>query len=509
MISGRGQDTAAVLKAFGVAVVLSAALLLLVIAVRPGPVAHAADPTAWGASGDPLAAPGGVATDAAGNVYVADTANDRILKFNPLGTPTASWGTSGKGPLQFRSPSDVAVDSSGTVYVADTGNDRIQRIFSNGQYDTEWGGFGSGTGRFDLPVAVEADSSGRVWVADRGNDRLQRFNSWGSMECAINGDGVGLGDTPCATDPGGVPAGRFTEPTGLAVRGDRVFVTAAGNDSVIRFSDEGEFETTWGGTGTGVGRFLEPAGIAVDVTGSVYVADTGNDRIQKFNSNGGHLLSWGLAGDGLGQFNRPRGIAVGTGSKVYVADTGNDRIQAFTSEGTPLTPTGPTGPTGPTSPTGPTGPSNPTGPTDPTDPGNPVINPPKQGDKNKNGAKGKKKPGKKKGSRQARIRPVRVWKEGGGRALKAGSTANIKVSVKNSGNLRTGFMRVWLGRKAVGKRSRARVQVKRQFPIRTILPGWTVTGTITVKVGRKARGKVAISAQAWGTTGTRTFRIVR
>ena len=72
--------------------------------------------------------PGGVAVDAAGNVYVADTGNHRIQKFTSNGVLLAKWGKEGSGNCEFRSPEGVAVDASGNVYVADTGNHRIQKF---------------------------------------------------------------------------------------------------------------------------------------------------------------------------------------------------------------------------------------------------------------------------------------------------------------------------------------------------------------------------------------------
>ena len=95
----------------------------------------------WGASG---AQPGqfgslGIGTDAAGNVYVADTSSDRIQKFSPDGALLDFWGTPGTGPGELDSPSDVAVDRLGNVYVADNGNERIQRFDSSGNLAGEWG----------------------------------------------------------------------------------------------------------------------------------------------------------------------------------------------------------------------------------------------------------------------------------------------------------------------------------------------------------------------------------
>ena len=83
--------------------------------------------------------PSGVAVDSSGNVYVADTGNNRIQKFDSSGGFIAKWGSSGSGDGQFSYPSGVAVDSSGNVYVADTSNQRIQKFNSSGGFITKWG----------------------------------------------------------------------------------------------------------------------------------------------------------------------------------------------------------------------------------------------------------------------------------------------------------------------------------------------------------------------------------
>jgi DNA-binding beta-propeller fold protein YncE len=119
--------------------------------------------------------PRGVATDASGNVYVADTVNHRIQKFDSDGNFISKWTIEGAEDGQFSTPIAVSTDSAGNVYVS-IGNDRIQKYDSRGNLITEWGYWGQAEGQFDGPGGIAVDSSGNVYVADSGNDRIQKFS---------------------------------------------------------------------------------------------------------------------------------------------------------------------------------------------------------------------------------------------------------------------------------------------------------------------------------------------
>src|SRR5437667_171515 len=133
--------------------------------------------TAWGSAGagnGQFNYPSGVATDGSGNVYVADTYNNRIQKFDRNGTFLTTWGSAGAGNGQFDFPYGVATDGSGNVYVADTGNNRIQKFDANGTFLTAWGSYGSGDGQFGSPYGAATDESGDVYVAGGHNHKIHR-----------------------------------------------------------------------------------------------------------------------------------------------------------------------------------------------------------------------------------------------------------------------------------------------------------------------------------------------
>jgi len=262
--------------------------------------------------------PTGVAVDANGNEYVADSNNNRIQKFDANGYFVTAWGSAGTGNGQFSAPQGITVDASGNLYVADTNNNRIQKFDSNGTFITSWGSQGSGNGLFNYPQGVAVDAVGNVYVTDTGNNLIQKFDSSGNFVITWGSQGSGNGQFK-------KPAGITTDPAG------NVYVSDTGNNRIQKFGSSGNFVTTWGSQGSGNGQFNNPLGITVDIAGNIYVADSYNSLIQKFNSSGAFVSSWGTYGNGNGQFNYPQGVIADLAGNVYVADSNNNRIQKFDS----------------------------------------------------------------------------------------------------------------------------------------------------------------------------------
>jgi len=260
--------------------------------------------------------PVGVATDAAGDVYVADPDDHRIQKFDSDGTFITKWGSLGTGDGQFNRPYGVATDAAGDVYVADFYNHRIQKFDSDGTFITKWGTEGSGDGQLYQPVGVATDAAGDVYVAEFFNNRIQKFDSDGSL--ITKWGTFGSGD------------GQFSHPVGVATdpAGD-VYVTDSENSRIQKFDSDGTFITKWGTFGSGDGQFVTPHGIVTDAAGDVYVADYASNRIQKFDSDGSFITKWGTTGSGDGQFNGSVGVATDPAGDVYVTDSENSRIQKF------------------------------------------------------------------------------------------------------------------------------------------------------------------------------------
>jgi hypothetical protein len=110
-------------------------------------------------------------------VYVADTGNNRIQKFNSSGTYLTQWGTAGTGNGQFSLPDGVSADLTGNVFVIDSGNNRIQSFSSTGTFIEAFGAAGSGDGEFSGPQDLVTDAFGNIFVSDTGNERVQKLSS--------------------------------------------------------------------------------------------------------------------------------------------------------------------------------------------------------------------------------------------------------------------------------------------------------------------------------------------
>jgi uncharacterized protein (TIGR03663 family) len=186
--------------------------------------------------------------------------------------PAREWGVAGSGPGQFAEPRGLAADARGNLYVADTKNSRIQVFDGNGQFVREFGSKGPGEGQFNEPCGLAAEPQGEVWVADTWNQRIAHFSA----------EGKPLGsfvDTEKA----------FFGPRAVIVSRNFLYVADTGNKRIVRFDKQGNKLGEWGGNGIGPGQFVEPVGLAADPAGNVYVADTGNHRIQVFDAEGKFL----------------------------------------------------------------------------------------------------------------------------------------------------------------------------------------------------------------------------
>lgn len=301
-----------------------------------------------------FAYPAGVAVDAAGNIYVADSNNHTIRKITPAGlvsTLAGSAGNSGSADgtgsaARFSYPVGVAVDPAGNIYVADANNYMIRKITSAGVVSTLAGrpvvpGSADGTGPgalFKYPIGLAVDGAGNVYVADLGNNTIRQINSSGVTTTLAGATGMkGIID-------GTGTAARFESPSAVAVDSSgNVFVT---DEHTIRKITPAGVVSTFAGAAGGLGsadgtggnaRFRFPRAVTVDSAGNVYVGD-GNATIRKITPSAVVTTLAGSAGnmgstDGSGnaaRFFSPDGIAIDRAGNIYVGDTFNNTIRKVT-----------------------------------------------------------------------------------------------------------------------------------------------------------------------------------
>jgi DNA-binding beta-propeller fold protein YncE len=156
------------------------------------------------------------------------------------------------------------------------------------------------------------DERGRLWVADFGNSRLRVYDSQGGSLGGWGGRGNGNYG--------------LKEPSGVASRGNDLYVADTWNGRVLAFTIDGVYKAAAAG-------LYGPRGIAAAEDGTVWVTDTGNNRVVQYDSALSLMTVAGKAGKGPEDLSGPVGIATGPSGRVYVADTGNRRIQVLDSKG--------------------------------------------------------------------------------------------------------------------------------------------------------------------------------
>lgn len=302
--------------------------------------------------------PQDVATDAAGNVYIADTYNHRIRRVSTAGTITtvAGNGTSGfsgdGGPAtssRLRFPEGVWVDTTGALYIADTGNHRVRLVTTAGTISTIAGtgsaGFsgdgGPGTAaQLNAPKDITTDAAGNLYIADNENHRIRRVGGAGIITTyAGNGVEGYAGDGAAATDA------RLNDPTGVAINTNTgsLYISDRDNHRIRQVSTAGTI-TTYVGNGTAgdlnhaqlsKSKINSPERIMY--SSALYIADTGNQKVKVVSAaNAISTLAGsgvrGFSGDGgaasAATLDEPSGVTWSEGF-VYVADSGNHRVRRF------------------------------------------------------------------------------------------------------------------------------------------------------------------------------------
>jgi tripartite motif-containing protein 71 len=219
-----------------------------------------------------------------------------VVKLDASGNVITQWGSAGSGDGEFQNPQDVAVDSLGNLYVIDTNNHRIQKFDKHGQFISTFG-----SGELAFPSRIAVDSNDVLYVTDNGNGRVQKFNTMGQLVGTIaegqlsfpvgigvnSSDNVYVAESGASRNPSkvnkftssgqfitswgslGSDPGEFNQPKGLTLDdNDNVYVADEFNNRIQKFDSDGNFITQFGQD-----RLNHPIDVAVDSQGRVYASD--------------------------------------------------------------------------------------------------------------------------------------------------------------------------------------------------------------------------------------------
>jgi sugar lactone lactonase YvrE len=313
-----------------------------------------------------LSNPAGVAVDSAGDLYIADANNGRIRKVAGGVITTVAGGGGGCSPetdnvgdgcpataASLFNPNGVAVDASGNLYIADSFNYRVREVSGgvittvagNGTFGYSGDGGPATSAEISYSNGVLVDGTGSLYIADSNNFRVRKVS--GGVITTVAGTG-----TPGFSGDGGPAANaQLNSPYGVAVDSlGNLYIADSGNFRIRKVS--GGIITTVAGSGLCCGysgdngpaisaQLNFPNGIAVDSTGNLYIADTGNFRIREVS--GGVITT--IAGNGFAsysgdggqataaQLSSPQGLAVDGGGNLYIADSGSGRVRVVSPAG--------------------------------------------------------------------------------------------------------------------------------------------------------------------------------
>ena len=310
-----------------------------------------------------LYSPYGVAVDASGDVFIADTGNNRIreVKTNGMITTVAGKGNgdfSGDGgPATNASlalPSGVAVDGAGNLFIADTDAERIREVSTNGIITTVAGNglpYYSGDGgpatnaSLNSPEAVAVDTNGNLFIADTYNYCIREVDTNGIITTLAGNNINGF-----SGDGGPATNASMSLVRGVAVdHAGNVFAADEWNNRIRKISPDGIITTLAGGGNGGDGGYAtnaslaRPNGVAVDANGNLFITDM-SSRVQEAITNGIIMTvagngTNGFSGDGGNAISAslfyPSAMAVDNAGNLLIADTFNDRIRKVVPDETP------------------------------------------------------------------------------------------------------------------------------------------------------------------------------
>jgi sugar lactone lactonase YvrE len=323
----------------------------------------------------PLLLPSATAFDAQGNLYFAETGNHLVRKVTPAGVITKVAGNGVQGfagdngaatAAELDSPAGIAVDEAGDIFIADSHNQRVREVAAATGVIATIAGTGvagfSGDGgaataaRLDLPTALALDAAGDVYIADTANHRVRRIAAATGAIATVAGNGV----EGYSGDGGAAIAASVDSPNGLALdAAGNLYIADTHNGRVRMVSAATSAITTIAGTGVAGGNvqifggdngaataagLALPRGLALDAAGNLYFADSANHRIRRISTAGVITTVAGqgseaFAGDNAAaaaaSLDSPQSVAVSPAGLVTLADSGNQRVRQLDAQAVP------------------------------------------------------------------------------------------------------------------------------------------------------------------------------
>jgi trimeric autotransporter adhesin len=332
------------------------------------------------ANQDPLWSPMALAIDKQGNIYIADTGNNVIREVNASGIQTVVAGTSkpcltmtgcGDGGLavhaKLNGPQGIAVDSNGNLYIADTGDNRVRVVnlttgiikafagnYSNARCTPSTGTCGDGgppkSANLNNPIGLAVDAQNHVYIADSSDNRIRLVSN--NIITTIAGSGTACFPTTAACGDGGAAtSAHLRAPKALSVDGQGNFYIADTGDNRIRLVTAGTTPTISTIAGSGVAGFdgdgtatsvelAGPWGVYVDKAGNVLIADSGNQRVRAVTGTKLNTIIGGAVPNGgdngvatSATLADPYTVALDSADNYYIADQANNRVR-FVNTGT-------------------------------------------------------------------------------------------------------------------------------------------------------------------------------
>ena len=323
--------------------------------------------------------PTGVAEDPTGALYIGDTINNRVRKVvsptannSDIITTLAGNGTAGfsgdGGPAiaaKLSSPTGVAVDGSGNVYIADTGNNRVREVSAAGIIKTIAGtgtcsaktGDGGVATSASLcgPTGIAVDGAGNVFVSDTGHNEVRIIQVHDGMKIQPI---AGTGKAGSSGDGGPALRAQLHSPTGIAMSANEVLYIADTGNTYVRMVNQGGVITAFAGKAGNAGfggdggpataaKLNSPTGVGLDPLGDVFISDTNNNRIRKVATSltittYAGTGAAGYSGDGsdatAAELNHPTGQVASDGNALYFSDTLNQRVRGVFTGPAPVLP---------------------------------------------------------------------------------------------------------------------------------------------------------------------------